>query len=385
MKKKIAILGSTGSIGVSTLKVIQGALDEFQVIALSCGKNVSLFEQQIQKFHPKAVCVSEEASAKDLRIKFPLLEIVCGEKGLCELAAYPEVDLVVLALVGAQGIGPTWAAILAQKDIALANKEVLVAAGAFIMPEVEKRNIKLIPIDSEHSAIFQVWEAENKKSIRKITLTASGGPFLNRPKESFHQVKPEEALKHPRWSMGNRISVDSATLMNKGFEMIEAHWLFGMKSSQIEIVIHPESIIHSLITYQDGNTLASLSYPDMKAPIAYALSYPKRISTEVISLDLTKVKALTFYPPDEEKFPLLKTASWCFKEGGMKPCLLNAADEIAVEAFLKEKLSFDKIYNVVEEVLAQDPGHFPMTLEGILAGDSWGRQKAWRVIEDMLN
>ena len=375
MRKKISILGSTGSVGVNTLEVISSALDQFEVHGLSCGTNVSLLEKQIEKFHPKVVSVGTKELAHSLQQKFSRLEILWGEEGLESLAKEASCDLVVSSLVGARGIKPTLAAIQAKKNVALANKEVLVSAGAIIMSEVRKQGVCLLPIDSEHSALFQVFESHNKSALEKVILTASGGPFLHRSKETFLGITPQEALKHPRWEMGKRITIDSATLMNKGFEIIEACWLFDLLPSQIEVVIHPESIVHSLIGYRDGNMLACLSVPDMKAPIGYALSYPKRMSTEVVRLSLSKVKELTFLEPDFEKFPLLSLSCEVAKKGAVYPALMNAADEICVEAFLNGQISFLQISQIVEETLSSYTESFPISLEGILEADSWARKK----------
>lgn len=375
MKKKISILGSTGSIGVHTLEVLSSAPERFEVVGLACGTQGALLEKQIEKFHPACVSVGTEELARSLQQKFPHLEVLWGEEGLVAIAKDSSSDLVVSALVGARGIRPTLAALQAKKNVALANKEVLVAAGAVVMPEVQKQGVQLLPIDSEHSALFQVFEDHNRASIEKIILTASGGPFLHRPKETFSSITPEEALRHPSWSMGKRITVDSATLMNKGFEIIEAHWLFDLLPSQIEVVIHPQSMVHSLISYRDGNMLACLSMPDMKAPISYALSYPKRMPTEVVRLNLAKVKELTFLEPDREKFPLLSLSYDVAKKGSVYPALMNAADEIAVEAFLRKQISFVQIPMFIEETLSAYKESFPLSLEGILEADHWARQK----------
>ncbi len=375
MKKKISILGSTGSIGVNTLEVIASAPDQFEVVGLVCGTQMALLEKQIEKFHPKIVSVGTEENARLLQQKFSQLEVLWGEEGLLAVAQDSRSSFVVSALVGARGIKPTLTAIQAKKDVALANKEVLVAAGAVIMPEVRKRGSKLLPIDSEHSALFQVFEDHNRNSIEKIILTASGGPFLHRPQETFSSITPEEALNHPRWSMGKRITVDSATLMNKGFEIIEACWLFDLKPSQVDVVIHPQSIVHSLISYRDGNMLACLSTPDMKAPISYALSYPKRMPTEVVRLNLAKVKELTFVEPDIEKFPLLKLTQEVAKKGNVYPALMNAADEIVVDAFLRRQISFLQIPILIEKTLSAYTESLPISLEGILEADSWARRK----------
>lgn len=375
-------MGSTGSIGVSALEVIAAAGELFEVVGLAAGYNVELLEQQIQKFHPKKVSIAERALAEKLKDTFPECEVHFGKTGLIEISTMEEADVVVSALVGAKGIRPTIAAILAKKDVALANKEALVSAGELIMGLVKEQKIRMIPVDSEHSAIFQICSSqEEKQQIEKIILTASGGPFLNRPQESWKTITPEEALKHPRWTMGERISVDSATLMNKGFEVIEAHWLFGLPPEKIDVVVHPQSIVHGLVLFSDGNMMGCLSVPDMKAPIAYALSYPRRIPTEVSRLDLTKVKELTFDQPDIQKFPLLQRAYEVLKQGGAYPCLLNAADEIAVEAFLKKKIQFDQIPQIVNETLSSYKGESARTLEEILEVDEWGRRYATDIIK----
>ena len=382
MKRRISILGSTGSIGVSSLEVIAAAGEVFDVVGLAAGYNVDLLKQQIQKFHPKKVSVAEQALAEKLKDIFPECEVHFGKTGLIEISTMEEADFVVSALVGAKGIRPTAAAILAKKDVALANKEVLVSAGEPIMGLVKEQKIRMIPVDSEHSAIFQICSShEEKQQIEKIILTASGGPFLNRSQESWKTITPEEALKHPRWTMGERISVDSATLMNKGFEVIEAHWLFGLPPEKIDVVIHPQSIVHGLVLFSDGNMMGCLSVPDMKAPIAYALSYPRRIPTEVSRLDLTKVKELTFGQPDIQKFPLLQLAYEVLKQGGAYPCILNAADEIAVEAFLKKKIQFDQIPQIVKETLSSYKGESVRTLEEIIEIDEWGRRYAADIIK----
>jgi len=384
-KKKIAILGSTGSIGGNTLEVI-AASDRFEVVGLACGHNLRLLRQQIQRFRPGWVSVAAREDAIRLREEFPSLSVAWGEAGLVEVASIPEADLVVSALVGARGIAPTLAAIEAKKDVALANKEVLIAAGELMTRAARARDVKLLPIDSEHSAIFQVLEkgqAVPPSLIRKITLTASGGPFLRRSYDTFSDITPDEALKHPNWLMGKRVTVDSATLMNKGFEVIEAFWLFGLPPRQIEVVIHPQSIVHGLVTFQDGNTLACLSAPDMKAPIAFALSYPERIRTEVVTLDLLKVQQLTFEAPDFKKFPLLKLAYKALEQSGVYPCILNAADEVAVAAFLDGRLSFSKLPGIVEQTLSDYDALFDATLEGILATDQWARRHAKSLINGL--
>lgn len=381
--KKIAILGSTGSVGVNTLEVIRGLPEQFQVVALACGKNLSLLREQVKQFKPSLVSVEDIEDAKTLKRTFPNLEVMSGDEGLTAVATFPESDLLVSALVGAKGIRPTIEAIRAKKDIALANKEVLVSAGSLITSQARQYGVKLLPIDSEHSAIFQVLEENNYSAIEKITLTASGGPFLRRPIETFDSITSMDALKHPQWSMGKRITIDSATLLNKGFEVIEAHWLFNLPASQIDVVIHPQSIVHSLVSYRDGNTLACLSAPDMKAPISYALSHPNRFPTEVQRLNLVKVKELTFEEPPFDKFPLLRVAYECLKRGGFHPCILNAADEVVVDAFLKEKIKFTDIHPVIDKTLNNFKENLEFDLENLLAVDRWARTEAIKLLSDL--
>jgi len=380
--KKIAILGSTGSVGCSTLDVVSACLDgSLQVVAMSCGRNITRFIDQIATFKPLVVSIADEKDVPALRSHFPDLDIYCGDEGLRVVATCPEADIVVSALVGARGIHPTLAAIEAKKDIALANKEVLVTAGAIVMEAVRQNQVQLIPVDSEHSAIFQVFK--NSKSVRNITLTASGGPFLRRPLATFASIQCEEALKHPQWKMGNRITIDSATLMNKGFEVIEAYWLFGLDPKQIEVVVHPQSIVHGMVTFCDGNSLACLSVPDMKAPIAYALSYPDRIKTEVPALDLAKVGQITFEAPDTHRFPLLKLAYTALKCGGVYPGILNAADEVTVQAFLDGKISFVDISCINETVLSNFAETSRVSLSAVLEADRWARAEATTQIKQL--
>ena len=384
--KHISILGSTGSIGEQTLSLVDLHPDKYQVVGLSAGLNLQKLRIQIEKYHPKVVSVATEEGAQELREAYPDLEIVFGEEGLNQVARFSEGDLVVSALVGARGIRPTLAAIEAGKDIALANKEVLVSAGEVVMKAIQKANVKLFPVDSEHSAIFQLIgfpRDEQKEEIRHITLTASGGPFLRVPVDQFSTLTPEQALKHPKWNMGNRITIDSATLMNKGFEVIEAKWLFDLSPSQIEVVIHPESILHGAVSFRDGNTLACLALPDMKAPIAYALSYPERVITEVCTLDFSKIGSLHFETPDFSKFGLLQKAYDVLRTGGVYPALLNAADEVAVEAFLMGQVRFDQIYEVIDKTLSVYQESFNCTLDGILAADEWSRGMTTRFIKQL--
>ncbi|MBI4041372.1 MAG: 1-deoxy-D-xylulose-5-phosphate reductoisomerase [Deltaproteobacteria bacterium] len=381
MKKKISILGSTGSVGQNTLAVIESFSHRFEVIGLAAGANILKLSEQIQRFRPAAVSVACEKDALDLKNRFTQTEFFWGEEGLEQLATLPEVDLVMSALVGAVGIKPTWQALSVGKVVALANKEVLVSAGPWMMDLVKEKKGTLLPVDSEHNALFQLLDCHGFQGLEKITLTASGGPFLKIPEKDFKMLTPEQALRHPTWSMGKRISIDSATLMNKGFEVIEAGHLFNLRGTQIEVVVHPQSMIHGLVSYQDGNTLACLSLPDMKIPIAYVLCYPERYPQEVPVLDLTKVGMLTFEGVDGQKFPLLGVAYEILKRGGHWGAVCNAADEVAVGAFLERKIGFHQIAYVVQKTLDAFSDLFSKSLEGVYEADHWARTKAQYVIK----
>ena len=381
--KKISILGSTGSIGTSALKVIEDHLDKFQVVGLAEGHDVDLLAEQIEKFRPKLVSVRDELSVKKLKDKIGTnpVEIVYGLAGASQVATISETDIVLSAIVGAAGLLPTVEAIKHGKVIALANKETMVIAGELVNKLARESKSKILPVDSEHSAIFQSIEGHRREDISKIILTASGGPFLNHTKEQMAKVTVKDALKHPRWSMGAKITIDSATLMNKGLEVIEARWLFDMSPEYIDVVVHPQSIIHSMVEYKDGCVMAELGEPDMQAPIAYALSYPERINTKVKKLDLSKIGTLTFQKPDTDKFPALNLAYQVLREGGTSPVILNAANEVAVQAFLEEKISFNNISVVVSQTLE----HLKITqskdIETILETDKMARNTAWSMVE----
>jgi len=381
--KKISILGSTGSIGTSALKVIEDHLDKFQVVGLAEGHDVNLLAEQIEKFRPKLVSVRDELSVKKLKDKIGTnpVEIVYGLAGASQVATISETDIVLSAIVGAAGLLPTVEAIKHGKVIALANKETMVIAGELVNKLARESKSKILPVDSEHSAIFQSIEGHRREDISKIILTASGGPFLNHTKEQMAKVTVKDALKHPRWSMGAKITIDSATLMNKGLEVIEARWLFDMSPEYIDVVVHPQSIIHSMVEYKDGCVMAELGEPDMQAPIAYALSYPERINTKVKKLDLSKIGTLTFQKPDTDKFPALNLAYQVLREGGTSPVILNAANEVAVQAFLEEKISFNNISVVVSQTLE----HLKITqskdIETILETDKMARNTAWSMVE----
>lgn len=376
--KQIAILGSTGSIGVSTLEIVAAHPDKFRVISLSAGKNLELCARQVRQFRPKLVAVADTSDIPRLRelLTGQEVEITGGVEGLCAVATADGVQMVVAAIVGAAGLVPTAAAIRAGKDVALANKETLVTAGHLFMDLVAQHKVKLYPVDSEHSAVFQSIEGHRSQDITKIILTASGGPFRETPLEKLETVTVQDALNHPNWSMGRKITIDSASMMNKGLEVIEARWLFDVPAEKISVNIHPQSIIHSMVEYVDGCVIAQLGMPDMKAPIAYALSYPERVSTGVKPLDLTELPGLTFSKPDLERFPCLGLAYRALGEGESMPAVMNAANEIAVEAFLEGRISFLQIARVIEQTMDSHQAHRLASIEEVLTADQWGRDAA---------
>ncbi len=375
--KKLTILGSTGSIGVSTLEVVSAYRDRFQVVALTAGSNLELLKQQIEAFRPSLVSVlnADLAMQLDRMLTGPKPEIHHGVPGLIAAATAGESDVVVAAIVGAAGLVPTAAAIKAGKDIALANKETLVTAGRIIMDLVKEKGVGLYPVDSEHSAVFQSLEGQSRKDVKRIILTASGGPFLNLPLDSLPRVSIADALNHPNWSMGQKITIDSATMMNKGLEVIEARWLFDTPAERIAVNIHPQSIIHSMVEYADGCVMAQLGVPDMKAPIAYALTYPERIPTGVKPLDLTALSGLTFMAPDYQRFPALKLAYDALAAGESMPAVMNAANEVAVEAFLKGKIGFTDIATSIARTMDSHEPRSLATVEDVLSFDLWARGK----------
>lgn len=380
--KKISILGSTGSIGTQTLDVIERFPEDFQVVALAAGRNINLLEEQVRKFRPKIVTVMEEEQAKELswRIRDLEGEVLSGLEGLKQAAIYPEIEMVVVSVVGSIGVLPTLFAIEAGKTIGLANKETLVAAGEIVMRRAKEKGVAIIPIDSEHSAIFQSLQAGKRKELKKVILTASGGPFRNFTIDQLEGVTPEQALKHPNWSMGGKITIDSATLMNKGFEVIEAKWLFDLELDQIEVVVHPQSVIHSLVEFQDTSVIAQLGLPDMEVPIQYALTYPNRFANNLPSLDLIKIREMTFETPDLEKFSCLKYAYDALKIGGTMPTVLNAANEIAVYAFLKKQIGFLTIPRILENIMSMHKEIICPNIEQILEIDQWARLEADKLI-----
>ncbi|WP_417913874.1 1-deoxy-D-xylulose-5-phosphate reductoisomerase [Candidatus Electronema sp. JM] len=377
--KTLTLLGSTGSIGKNVLNVARAFPDRFRIAGLAAGKNITELAVQVLEFQPECVSVADEQSAEQLVDLLPASwreKIFCGKVGAKKVATLPSAQMVISAMVGAVGLLPTLAAIEAGKDIGLANKETLVMAGRLVMQAVRKHNVALLPIDSEHSAIFQSLEAGRRDDVAKLILTASGGPFRSLSKEQLAQVTPAQALAHPNWSMGRKISIDSATLMNKGLEVIEARWLFDIPAERIQVVVHPQSIVHSLVEYIDGSVVAQLGIPDMRIPIAYALSYPERLNLGLSPLSLSACGSLSFEPPDYERFPALNLAFAALQEGGVKPAVLNAANEVAVAAFLDNKISFTDIAKVVEAVLAQFVAGDDLDLAAILAADKKARDLA---------
>jgi 1-deoxy-D-xylulose-5-phosphate reductoisomerase len=385
--KTLSILGSTGSIGVSTLEIIAAYPERFRVAALTAGRNLELFASQIRQFAPRIAAVASPEDVPRLRELCHGIdvEILGGADGLTAAATADETDMVVAAIVGAAGLAPTAAAVRAGKDIALANKETLVTAGHLFMEMINEYGVKLYPVDSEHSAVFQSIEGHRSQDISKIILTASGGPFRNTPVEQLAQVTVRDALNHPNWSMGRKITIDSATMMNKGLEVLEARWLFDAPVEKIEVNIHPQSIIHSMVEYVDGCVIAQLGTPDMKAPIAYALSYPERIATGVKPLDLTTFSGLTFFKPDLDKFRCLGLAYRAINDGESMPAVMNAANEIAVEAFLNGLIGFLQIAEVIERTMDAHQAHDLNSIDEVLQADSWGRSTALTICGGLKN
>ncbi|MCF2145851.1 1-deoxy-D-xylulose-5-phosphate reductoisomerase [Desmonostoc muscorum LEGE 12446] len=387
--KAITLVGSTGSIGTQTLDIVSQYPDQFRIVGLAAGSNVEMLAAQIRQFRPKiaAICLEDKFPALKEAVKDldPQPILLAGEAGVIEVARYSEAQTVVTGIVGCAGLLPTIAAIEAGKDIALANKETLIAGGPVVLPLIEKHGVKLLPADSEHSAIFQCLQGVPKNGLRRILLTASGGAFRDWDVEKLAEVTVADALKHPNWSMGRKITVDSATLMNKGLEVIEAHFLFGLGYDDIEIVIHPQSIIHSLIELQDTSVLAQLGWPDMRLPLLYALSWPDRIYTNWERLDLVKAGNLTFREPDHQKYPCMQLAYAVGKAGGSMPAVLNAANEQAVALFLSEKIRFLDIPRCIEWVCDrhQNDNRTNPSLDDILAADQWARQEVLTAIEKL--
>jgi len=373
--KNILILGSTGSIGLNTLEIARSFPDKIKITGLSANNNIEYLEKQIEEFHPETVAVRNEKSATELKRKIGnKCEVLPGDEGLLELTRRNNYDILLSALVGFAGLAPTIEAIKLKKRIALANKETLVTAGEIIIDLCKKYNAELIPVDSEHSAIFQCLIGEDKNNISKIILTASGGPFLNKNKSELKSVTVEDALNHPNWKMGNKITIDSATMMNKGLEVIEAYWLFNLRKEQIEVLIHPQSVIHSFVEFRDGSIKGQLSTPDMKLPILYAITFPERYHFESVKTDLKNIQKLTFFEPDFDKFECLKIAYKSIEEGGTAPCILNAANEVAVEKFLEGKINFTAIPEMINDALNVFPIQHNVNLELLVECDAKTRE-----------
>ncbi len=384
--KRLSILGSTGSIGVNTLDVVRRFKDRFSVVGLAAGQNINLLRQQALEFRPKLVSVSERTLARELArdLKREGIQVVCGDEGLIEVAAHPEADLVLSALVGARGFLPTLRALSIGKDVALANKEALVVAGPIIANEAARSRARLLPVDSEHSAIWQCLEGAKKESVRKLILTASGGPFFRRDLNTFSSITIEEALEHPNWRMGKKITIDSATLMNKGLEMIEAHYLFDEPPDKLDVVIHPQSVVHSMVEFVDGSVIAQLGNADMRLPIQHALTYPERWENDLPSVNLTTIRTLEFFEPDLKKFPCLQLAYEGLRLGGSMTAVLNAANEVAVENFLMKRIPFTSIPNIVESTMQKHATQTNPSLEDILEADRWSREQATQVVAHLV-
>jgi len=384
--KKISILGSTGSIGVSTLNVVLQNKMQFGVVALAAGRNIDLLKAQIEELHPLIAAVMDEAhAARLIKLLSPdcRTEILWGPEGYREVARIPEAEMVISAMVGAAGLVPTLEAIDAGKHIALANKETLVAAGHLVVEKARERNVWILPVDSEHSAVFQCLSGQREQDIRKIILTASGGPFRTFSRAQLEQVTPADALKHPNWEMGRKVTIDSASMMNKGLEIIEAKWLFGLDIDRIDVLVHPQSVIHSMVEFIDGSIMAQLGIPDMRIPIAYALSFPSRMPNHGVSLDFMKATPLEFFQPDPDRFPCLKLATDAGRAGGTLPVVLNGANEAAVEAFLQGKIRFSQLPVVISEALSRHCWLSAPGLEEILEADRWSRREADNIIKEI--
>ncbi len=381
MMKKVAVLGSTGSIGLNTLEVIRKLRDRFEISAITADTSIDLLEKQANEFSPEFIVVRNKGNAKELRRRIGnKIQVLEGEEGLVELTKSTDYDILVSSLVGFAGLVPTIEGIKRGKRIALANKETLVAAGEIVTQLAKKHGAEIIPVDSEHSAIFQCLVGEKSNTIQKLIITASGGPFFKKPVEELKKVTVEEALNHPNWDMGNKVTIDSATMMNKGLEVIEAHWLFELNKEKLDVVVHPQSIVHSMVEFIDGSIKAQLSLPDMKIPIQYALTYPERMYSNFVNTNFPELHTLSFYEPDFEKFKCLGLAFEAMEQGGLAPCILNAANEIAVEKFLKKELTFLQIPELIEKTLNKIPNTFEINLENVMEYDKKAREVAKNLI-----
>src|SRR5436309_3255219 len=377
--KRVVLLGSTGSIGTSTVKVAEDLPDHIQLLALAAGNNTELLLEQARKHKPEAISISDPQKAKMLRDTLgTAAEVFSGAEGLIELATLPAADIVLIAIVGTAGLHPALAAIRAGKDIAVASKEILVMAGETVMNQARKHGVRVLAVDSEHSAVFQCLDGKPASSVRKLWLTASGGPFRQTPREDFASITVERALKHPSWVMGRKITIDSATLFNKGLEMIEARWLFDIDIGRVHVVVHPQSVVHSIVELIDGSVIAQLSTPDMCLPIQYALTYPERAGSDRVQTDFAKLGSLTFEEPDLGRFPALNLARRAGEVGGTMPAVLNDGNEVAVEAFCNCRISFEQISQTVANVMERHQVVAHPSLEQILSADNWARAEAAR-------
>ena len=375
--KRVILLGSSGSIGESTCKVARALPDKMKIVGLGVAKSTERLLEQAKEFGVKALAVSDPQAAEKVKSKLPAGANFCpGAAGLARIVEETDADMVLVAIVGTAGLAPALAALRSGKDLAVASKEILVLAGSAVMAEAKKRKRQVLPVDSEHNAIFQCLQGANEKEVRKVILTASGGPFRQSRAAELEKVTVAQALKHPTWSMGKKITIDSATMFNKGLEMIEAHWLFGLPMKQVEVVVHPQSIVHSMVEFIDGSVLAQLSVTDMCFPIQYAVTFPERMPSGLPPLDLAKLGSLTFEAPDEKRFPALRLAREAGEAGGTLPGVFNAANEVAVEAFLAEQIPFPRIWGMVEEVMQKHSTLSSPDLEAIIEADRWARSEA---------
>ncbi|MCJ7580209.1 MAG: 1-deoxy-D-xylulose-5-phosphate reductoisomerase [Candidatus Aminicenantes bacterium] len=387
MKKiNIAVLGSTGSIGRSTLEIVDLLSHRFKVIGLAAGRNSELLSSQMKKFKPEIVSLEKESDANNLRAQFfdDSIQVLYGQEGAEEIARYKDVDIIVAAITGINGLRSTIAAVKSGKKVALANKESMVVAGSLIQKMAKKSGAQIFPVDSEHSGVFQCLAKEDKINVKRVILTASGGPFFQSTKEEMDNSTIEDALNHPRWKMGEKVTIDSATMMNKGLELIEARWLFDIQPEQLDVLIHPQSIVHSLVELRDGSMIAQLSQTDMKIPIQYALTYPEREESPLPPLDLSQIKALEFYDVDKEKFPMLELARQALNEGDSAPVTLNAANEVAVKAFLERKISFSDIYLIISTIMRNHKTKHVDNLEDIFSVDRETKLKTRNLLEQRL-
>jgi len=375
--KNVVLLGSTGSIGTSTIKVADDLPDRIRIVGLAAGNNLELLLEQTRKHQPEAISIIDPQKAKEAKASLgTAAEVFCGAEGLMKLATLPSADIVLIAIVGTAGLQPALAAIRAGKDIAVASKEILVMAGEIVMSEARKHGVRVLAVDSEHSAIFQCLDDKPGSSVRNLWLTASGGPFRKTPKEEFAGITVERALKHPSWVMGRKVTLDSATLFNKGLEMIEARWLFDIEMARVKVVVHPQSVVHSMVEFVDGSIIAQLSTPDMCLPIQYALTYPERAVNNRMQTNLAKLGTLTFEEPDVERFPSIDLARRAGETGGTLPAVLNAANEIAVNAFVNRRITFPQITEIVRQTMDRHHVLSHPTLEQILEADAWAREEA---------